>query len=58
MTITDLRQLQTAMILAELEYKRADPDVVHIAHAELKAKRFAYNGAAGEYVSELLESQP
>ncbi len=57
MTLADLRQLQNAMILAELEYKRADPDVVHVAHAELKAKRFAYNRAAGEYVSELLEGE-
>lgn len=50
-----LRQLQAAMAAAEREYRRAEPDVVHIAHAEFKAARFRYNVACGEYVAGLLE---
>lgn len=55
MTLPDLRPLYESMLAADREYKRAEPDVVHIAHAELKVRRFAYCKAAGEYVSELLE---
>ena len=55
MTLSDLRTLYAAMLEADKEYKRAEPDVVHIAHAELKARRFKFNSAAGEYVAELLE---
>ena len=55
MTLSDLRALYAAMLEADKEYKRAEPDVVHIAHAELKARRFKFNSAAGEYVAELLE---
>lgn len=55
MTLEDLRPLFSAMVEADREYRRAEPDVVHIAHAELKARRFAYNRAAGEYVAQLFE---
>lgn len=55
MTLETLRTLYAAMLEADQEYKRAEPDVVHIAHAALKARRFAFNRAAGEYVSALLE---
>ncbi|UNY40234.1 hypothetical protein KLEP174_gp44 [Pseudomonas phage vB_PcuM_ KLEP17-4] len=52
-----LRDLLNAMIAASEAYKRADPDVVHIAHAEFKAARFRYNVACGEYVAEQLEKE-
>lgn len=52
----ELRTLYDAMLAANVAYKRADPDVVHIAHAEFKAVRFRYNVACGEYVAKLLES--
>lgn len=55
MNLEDLRPLFAAMLAADLEYRRAEPDDVHIAHAELRAKRFAFNKAAGEFVAELLE---
>jgi len=55
MTLEELRPLHDAMLAADKDYKRAEPDVVHIAHAELKARRFKFNSAAGEYVAELLE---
>lgn len=55
MTLSDLRPLYEAMLAADREYKRAEPDDVHIAHAVLKARRFAYNRASGEYVAQLLE---
>jgi hypothetical protein len=58
MTLTDLRPLYESMLAADREYKRAEPDEVHIAHADLKAKRFAFNRAAGEYVVDLLEAKP
>ena len=57
MTLTDLRPLYEAMLAADREYKRADPDEVHIAHAALKARRFAYCKAAGEYAAQLLEAK-
>ena len=57
MTLTDLRPLYESMLAADREYKRAEPDVVHIAHAEFKAARFRYNVACGEYVAELLENE-
>lgn len=52
----ELRTLYDAMLAANAAYKRADPDVVHIAHAEFKAARFRYNVACGEYVAKLLEN--
>lgn len=57
MTLPDLRPLYEAMLAADREYRRAEPDVVHIAHAALKDRRFAYNKAAGEYVAALLEAK-
>ena len=56
MTLSDLRPLYEAMLAADREYKRADPDEVHIAHADLKARRFGFNKASGEYVAGLLEA--
>jgi hypothetical protein len=58
MTLEELRHLYEAMLAADREYKRAEPDVVHIASAEFKAARFAFNRAAGEYVVDLLEAKP
>jgi hypothetical protein len=58
MTLEELRPLYEAMLAADREYKRAEPDVVHIAHAALKARRFAFNRAAGEYVVDSLEAKP
>ena len=55
MTLTELRTLYAAMVEADAAYKKADPLDVHNAHAALKARRFAYNRAAGEYVAQLLE---
>lgn len=55
MTLTDLRPLYEAMLAADREYKRAEPDEVHIAHAALKARRFGFNKASGELVAEMLE---
>lgn len=55
MTLSELRTLHAAMLEADSAYKKADPLDVHNAHAVLKARRFAYNRAAGEYVAELLE---
>ena len=55
MTLSELRTLHAAMLEADAAYKKADPLDVHNAHAALKARRFAYNRAAGEYVAELLE---
>lgn len=52
--LTELRALFADMLAADQAYKKADPMVVHIAHAELKAARFRYNRAAGEYVAGLL----
>jgi len=57
MTLHDLRPLYESMLSADREYKRAEPDDVHIAHAVLKARRFAYCKASGEYVAELLENE-
>ena len=57
MTLPDLRPLYEAMLSADREYKRAEPDEVHIAHAALKARRFGFNKAAGEYVAALLEAK-
>lgn len=57
MTLSELRPLYEAMLAAGREYKRAEPDDVHIAHAALKARRFAYCRAAGEYVAALLEAK-
>lgn len=57
MTLEDIRPLYEAMLSADREYKRAEPDDVHIAHAALKARRFAYCKAAGEYVAQLLEAK-
>lgn len=57
MTLEELRPLHDAMLAADLEYKRAEPDDVHIANAALKARRFAYCKAAGEYVAALLEAK-
>lgn len=55
MSLEELRTLYAAMLEADAAYKKADPLDVHNAHAALKARRFAYNRAAGEYVAELLE---
>jgi len=55
MTLDQLRAMHAEMLAANKAYKKSEPDVVHIAHAELKAKRFAFNRAAGEYVAGLLE---
>lgn len=55
MTLEELRTLYAAMLEADAAYKKADPLDVHNAHAALKARRFAYNRAAGEYVAVLLE---
>lgn len=52
--LTELRALYADMLAKDSAYKKADPMVVHIAHAELKAARFRYNRAAGEYVAGLL----
>lgn len=57
MTLEELRPLHDAMLAADREYKRAEPDVVHISHAALKARRFGFNKAAGEYVAALLEAK-
>lgn len=57
MTLTDLRPLYESMLAADREYKRAEPDDVHIAHAVLKARRFAYCKASGEYVAQFLEAK-
>lgn len=57
MTLSELRTLYAAMLEADAAYKKADPLDVHNAHATLKARRFAYNRAAGEYVAELLEKE-
>ena len=57
MTLTDLLPLYEAMLAADREYKRAEPDDVHIAHAALKARRFGFNKAAGEYVAGLLDAK-
>ena len=57
MTIETLRTLHAAMLEAQREYNRADPDVVHIAHAEYKAAKLRYNVACGEYVAEFLENK-
>ena len=57
MTLHELRPLYEAMLAADREYKRAEPDDVHIAHAVLKARRFGFNKAAGEYVAALLEAK-
>lgn len=57
MTLTELRTLYAAMLEADAAYKKADPLDVHNAHAALKARRFAYNRAAGEYVADLLEKE-
>ena len=54
--LENLRTLHAAMLEAQHEYNRADPDVVHIAHAEYKAAKFRYNVAAGEYVAALLDA--
>ena len=55
MSLEELRTLYAAMLEADAAYKKADPLDVHNAHAALKARRFAYNRAAGEYVAKLLE---
>ena len=57
MTLDELRPLYEAMLAADREYKRAEPDEVHIAHATLKARRFGFNKAAGEYVAAMLEDR-
>ena len=57
MTLSELSPLYEAMLAADREYKRAEPDDVHIAHAALRARRFAYNKAAGELVAEMLEAK-
>lgn len=57
MTLPELRTLYAAMLEADAAYKKADPLDVHNAHAALKARRFAYNRAAGEYVADLLEKE-
>lgn len=57
MTLEELRTLYAAMLEADAAYKKADPLDVHNAHAALKARRFAYNRAAGEYVAQLLEKE-
>ena len=55
MTLSELSTLYAAMLEADAAYKKADPLDVHNAHAALKARRFAYNRAAGEYVAALIE---
>ena len=55
MTLEELRALYTAMLEADAAYKKADPLDVHNAHAALRAARFRYSRACGEYVAELLE---
>ena len=55
MTLEDIRILFEEMIAADQAYKKADPLEVHHAHAALRAARFRYNRACGEYVAELLE---
>lgn len=57
MTLSELLTLYTEMLEADAAYKKADPLDVHNAHAALKARRFAYNRAAGEYVAKLLEKE-
>lgn len=57
MTLSELRPLYEAMLAAEREYKRAEPDDVHNAQAALRARRFWFNRAAGEYVAKLLEAK-
>ena len=57
MTLTELRALYDVMLEAEAEYRKADPLDVHIAHAALKARRFAYSRASGQYVAQLLEAE-
>ena len=57
MTLTELRTLYATMIKAESAYKKADPLDVHNAYAALKAIRFSYNLAAGQYVAKLLENE-
>lgn len=55
MTLPELRTLYEEMLAADQAYKKADPLEVHHAHAALRAARFRYNRACGEYVAELLE---
>ena len=57
MTLTELRTLYAVMLEAEAAYKKADPLDAHIAHASLKARRFAYSRASGQYVAQLLEAE-
>lgn len=57
MTLSELRALYTAMLEADAAYKKADPIDVHNAHAALRAARFRYSRASGEYVAELLEKE-
>ncbi|MGL4517074.1 MAG: hypothetical protein ACRCUH_10345 [Shewanella sp.] len=52
--LTELRELYASMVEAEEAYKKADPLDVHHAHAAMRAARFRYNRAAGEYVAGLL----
>ena len=57
MTLSELRTLYTATLEADAAYKKADPDEVHNAHAALRAARFRYSRAGGEYVAMLLEQE-
>jgi hypothetical protein len=55
MTLSELRTLYAAMLEADVAYKKADPLDVHNAHAALRAARFRYSRASGEYVAALIE---
>ena len=57
MTLEELRILYAAMLEAEAAYKKAAPGDVHNAHAALRAARFRYSRASGEYVAGLLEKE-
>lgn len=53
--LTELRALHAEMVGAEQAYNKADPLDVHHAHAAMRASRFRYARAAGEYVAVLLD---
>lgn len=57
MTLSELRTLYTEMLETDAAYKKADPLDVHNAHAALRAARFRYSRASGEYVAMLLEKE-
>jgi hypothetical protein len=57
MSLEELRTLYAAMLEAGVAYKKADPLDVHNAHAALRAARFRYSRASGEYVAGLLEKE-